>query len=131
MKNNLDICIEKVYSVIKKRKLFREILEEFFNHGIGYFAGLLAYNYLTRFIEAKGIKNLWGFANHKKKILVSKNTFENIEFVISAIVGFIIFKIVTHYSRKIWEKYEQNESDFNKKNTEDINQEKDIELIKN
>lgn len=118
MKTHLDIYLEKVYSIIKKRKIVREILEEFFNHGIGYLAGLLAYNYLIKFIEVKGVKNLWGFANHKKKMLVSKDTFENIEFVISAVVGFVIFKIVTHYSRKIWDKYEQNELDLQKAKTD-------------
>src|SRR5690554_2510608 len=107
MKKKLELYLTKTQDVLKSRKIIRVILEEFFNHGFGYLAGLLAYNYLTRYIEVKGIRNLWGFAKNKNKILVSKDTFENLEFVISAVVGFIIFKIATHYSRKIWEMYEQ------------------------
>jgi hypothetical protein len=118
MIKQLELYLTKVQKVLKNRKIVREILEEFFNHGIGYLAGLLAYNYLSRYIEVKGIKNLWGFAKNKNKILVSKDTFESIEFIISAVVGFIIFKIVTHYSQKIWTKYEQSQTNLNVKETE-------------
>lgn len=92
---------------IFRRRLLRESLAEFFNHGIGYFAGVLAYNNLSLFFEVKSIRNLWGITNFRHKTLVSRDTFELMEFVISGLVGFLIFKLVTYYSSKIWDWYEK------------------------
>lgn len=107
MNNQFDPYVRKVRDFLKNKKLLREFIEEFFNHGIGYIAGLLAYNYLESIFEVKGIRNLWGAANFRKKVLIEQDTFDSMEFIISGIVGFIIFKIVSHYSSKFWDWYER------------------------
>lgn len=95
---------------IFRKKLLREALAEFFNHGIGYLAGVLAYSNLSLFFEVKGIRNLWGITNFRHKTLVSRDTFELMEFVISGLAGFLIFKLATYYSSRIWGWYEKRHS---------------------
>ncbi len=99
--------LSRLSQAIFRRKLLRESLAEFFNHGIGYLAGVLAYNNLSFFFEVKSVRNLWGITNFRRKTLVSQDTFELMEFVISGLVGFIIFKLVTYYSSKVWDWYEK------------------------
>lgn len=98
--------LAKASTFLSRKKLAREILEEFVNNGIGYIAGLMTYNYLSRYIEVRSARNLWGLANFKKKTLVSPETFEVLSVVISAVVGFLILKLVTHFSKKLWKKLE-------------------------
>lgn len=106
MNHQFDPYVRKVRDFLKNKKLLREFIEEFFNHGIGYIAGLLAYNYLESIFEVKSVRNLWGVANFRKKVLIEQDTFDSMEFIISGIVGFIIFKIVSHYSSRFWDWYE-------------------------
>ncbi len=99
--------VNKIGEYVSRKKILRESVAEFFNHGIGYIAGVLAYNNLSVFFEVKSFRNLWGVANFRKKTLVSQDTFELMEFVISGLVGFLIFKLVTRYSAKAWTWYER------------------------
>lgn len=79
--------------------MFRETLKESFNTGIGYVAGLLTFNYLSNFLEVKGPRNLWGIVNISKKTIVSQGTFEFLAIILSALVGYMILKLVNKYSK--------------------------------
>lgn len=109
METKLTEVLNKTSDFLNKRKILREMVQEFFNTGIGYIAGLISYNYLSQYIEARSVKNLWGFANFKKKTLVSADTFEVLSLVISAIVGFIILKAVTYITKRMWQRFENRD----------------------
>ena len=109
METRLTNVLNKTSDFLNKRKILRDLIQEFFNTGIGYIAGLVTYNYLSRYIEARSVKNLWGFANFKKKTLVSADTFEVLSLVISAVMGFIILKTVTYFTKKMWQKFENKD----------------------
>jgi len=110
MEEKLNDFLSKVAGLLSKRKLYKEFVHEFFNTGIGYIAGLLSYNYLSHFFEVRGPRNLWGVANFHKKHLIDPHTFEVISLVLSAVVGFIILKMVTHFSQKVLTRLKKEEA---------------------
>ncbi len=65
---------------------------------MGFLAGTAATGLISRFFETKGINNLWGLAS--KKRIIDKQTFHTIEWLISIIIGFIVFEIITKVAHK-------------------------------
>lgn len=60
---------------------------------MGFLIGLSATGLVSRFFETRSIKNLWGLG--AKKTVVDRDTFANLEWIISIIIGFIVFEIMT------------------------------------
>ena len=57
----------------------------------GFVIGMMASGLVSRFFETRSIKNLWGLTS--KKNLVDKDTFSTLEWIVSVVVGFIVFEI--------------------------------------
>ena len=80
-------------------KKLKSILVQFFNellgHGVGWVSGLLSVQLISNFFEERSISNLWGFWSDKW--VVDHDTFTNLEWVIAAIGGYLIMKIVDKY----------------------------------
>jgi hypothetical protein len=78
------------------KKQGTKLLKYFFDKLAGSFTGFLmgmwATGIVTHFFETRGIRNLWGLT--ARKTLVSKQTFGILEWVASALVGYIVFEIV-------------------------------------
>jgi hypothetical protein len=83
------------------------ILKYLYNQLTGTFAGFLigmsATKLVAQFFETRGLKNLWGLAS--KKTIVDKNTFGNLEWIISVVIGFIVFEIFTRVVKEKIDKY--------------------------
>jgi hypothetical protein len=109
MEQKINLLLSRASETLTKKKLIREITAEFLNTGIGYIAGLLSYNYLSNFFEAKGIKNLWGIVNFRKKTLIDPDTFEYMSLFISAVVGFVMLKAVNYAGKKFLRYLENRE----------------------
>ena len=80
-------------------KKLKSILVQFFNellgHGVGWISGLLSVQLISNFFEERSISNLWGFWSDKW--VVDHDTFTNLEWVIAAIGGYLIMKLVDKY----------------------------------
>ena len=83
------------------------VLKYLYNQLTGTFAGFLigmsATKLVAQFFETRGLKNLWGLTS--KKTIVDKDTFGNLEWIISIVIGFIVFEIFT---KVVKEKIDQN-----------------------
>lgn len=72
-----------------KRYLFDQLTGNF----LGFIVGISASSLVSKFFATRSAKNLWGLAS--KKTVVDKDTFSAMEWIISIIVGFIVFEIMT------------------------------------
>ena len=83
------------------------VLKYLYNQLTGTFAGFLigmsATKLVAQFFETRGLKNLWGLAS--KKTIVDKDTFGNLEWIISIVIGFIVFEIFTKVVKEKIDKY--------------------------
>ena len=83
------------------------VLKYLYNQLTGTFAGFLigmsATKLVAQFFETRKLKNLWGLAS--KKTIVDKDTFGNLEWIISIVIGFIVFEIFTKVVKEKIDKY--------------------------
>jgi hypothetical protein len=86
---------------------------------VGFVVGMWTTSLFSKVVyEKKGIKNLFGLAPRKK--IVVNTTPEWLQFVISALVGFIMLELINYFFKKklyvpIWEfvknKFAKNKDD--------------------
>jgi type II secretory pathway component PulF len=69
----------------------------------GFLIGVSATGLVSQFFETRSFKNLWGLT--AKKTVVRKETFQELEWILSIVIGFIAFEIVT---KVIKERLERN-----------------------
>ena len=83
------------------------VLKYLYNQLTGTFAGFLigmsATRLVAQFFETRGFRNLWGLTS--KKTIVDKETFSNLEWIISIVIGFIVFEIFTKVVKEKIDKY--------------------------
>ena len=60
---------------------------------IGFLIGVSATGLVSQFFETRSFRSLWGLT--AKKTVVDKGTFQALEWIISIVIGFIAFEIVT------------------------------------
>jgi hypothetical protein len=82
-----------------KRYLYDQLTGNF----LGFIVGISASSLVSKFFATRSVKNLWGLAS--KKTVVDKDTFSAMEWIISIIVGFIVFEIVTKIVKEKVEQY--------------------------
>jgi len=75
------------------------VLKYLYNQLTGTFAGFLigmsATKLVAQFFETRGLKNFWGLTS--KKTIVDKTTFSNLQLLVSIIIGFIVFEIISKF----------------------------------
>ena len=85
----------------------KAVVKYLYNQLTGTFAGFLigmsATKLVAQFFETRGLKNLWGLAS--KKTIVDKDTFGNLEWIISIVIGFIVFEIFTKVVKEKIDQY--------------------------
>ena len=64
----------------------------------GFVIGMAATGLVSRYFTTRSIKNLWGLT--AKKTVVGKQTYSHLEWIISVIIGFIVFEIITKVVKK-------------------------------
>ena len=67
----------------------------FVGNFLGFVVGMASAKVVALFFTTKSIKNLWGIT--AKKTVVNKDTFHAFEWMISIIVGFIVFEIISRW----------------------------------
>ena len=83
---------------VNKRTVLGYLADQLTGNFMGFLIGFMASGLVSKFFETRGIKNLWGLAS--KKTVVDKETFSALEWIISLVVGFIVFEIFTKVIRE-------------------------------
>jgi hypothetical protein len=65
---------------------------------IGFAIGMASTRLVSHFFTTKSIKNLWGLT--AKKTVVDKQTFSGLEWMISIVIGFLVFEIISKWVKK-------------------------------
>jgi len=75
-----------------RKSLFSYLSDQFIGRFTGFIIGLWASRVVSHFFTTRSIHNLWGLT--AKKTLVSKQTFGNLEWIASVVIGYLVFEIV-------------------------------------
>lgn len=82
---------------MKKLSIF--LSQEVLNLSVGYLAGLLASNLVSRFFVKKGLVNLWGLT--AKREALRKDDYEWLMFISSYLIGLIVLLAVQYAMRRL------------------------------
>src|SRR5678815_1383601 len=75
-----------------QKSLFNYFSDQFIGRFTGFIIGLWACRLVHHFFTTRSIHNLWGLT--AKKMVVSKQTFGNLEWIASVLIGYGVFEIV-------------------------------------
>lgn len=74
--------------------------QEVLNLAVGYLAGLIASNLVSRYFVKKGLVNLWGLTAFKRDAL-KKDDYEWLMFASSYLLGLLVMILVQYLMRQI------------------------------
>ena len=75
-----------------RKSLFNYLSDQFIGRLTGFVIGIWASQLVHHFFTTRNIHNLWGLT--AKKTVVSKQTFGNLEWIASVLIGYLVFEIV-------------------------------------
>src|ERR1700748_838124 len=75
------------------RKFLDYLYGNFAGNFLGFVIGLASARLVSRFFATRSIRNLWGLTT--SKTVVDKKTFNAMEWMISIIIWFIVFEIIS------------------------------------
>ena len=82
------------------KNLFNFLAQEALNLAVGFLAGLMASNLVSKYFVKRGLVNLWGLAATKRSAL-KKDDYEWLMFTASYVIGLIVMIIVQYGMRYI------------------------------
>lgn len=88
---------------LKKKVILQYLYEQLTGNFIGFLIGMSATGLVSHFFETRSIRNLWGLTS--RKTVIDKETFSNIEWIISIVIGFVVFEVMT---KVVKEKLDRN-----------------------
>ena len=80
------------------KRFVNYFINELIGRFTGFIIGMWASSLVALFFEKRGFHNLWGITA-KKKVL-DKDTFENIEWFASVIIGFIVYELISRFIKE-------------------------------
>ena len=80
------------------RKFLAYLYGNFAGNFMGFVIGITSTKLVSNFFTTRSIKNIWGLT--ARKTVVDKQTFHAFEWLISVIIGFIVFEIVSKWLKK-------------------------------
>lgn len=72
----------------------KKVMMEMVANAVAALCAFIVYKVLQNFIVVKSVKNLWGLANKKDKMMVSKEAFETISSICIFIIAMFVFTYV-------------------------------------
>jgi hypothetical protein len=91
-----------------QRKFLEYLYSNFIGNFLGFAIGMASTRLVSHFFTTRSIKNLWGLT--ARKTVVDKQTFVAMEWMISILIGFIVFEIISKWiKRKMDELVAKNE----------------------
>lgn len=76
---------------VNKQSILKYLYDQLTGNFIGFLLGASATGLVSQFFETRSIRNFWGLS--AKKVIVDKETFSDLEWVLSILIGFIFFEI--------------------------------------
>jgi hypothetical protein len=98
----------KYFNKKNRIKIQNIFMHEAFVSGIGWFTGLLSVQFVASIFEKSSVWNLWGYWSDK--MVFEERTFNIIEWLISAIIGFTVMSLVKLIISKSIVKYNEYKS---------------------
>lgn len=80
------------------KSFLKYIYDNFIANFIGFIIGMTATKLVAHFFVTRSIRNLWGLA--AKRTVIDKTTYSNLELMISVIIGFIVFEVLSKWLKK-------------------------------
>lgn len=80
------------------QKFLQYMYSNFTGNFIGFAIGMASTRLVKHYFTTRSIKNLWGLT--AKKTVVDKQTFSAMEWMISIIIGFLVFEIISKWVKK-------------------------------
>ena len=85
-----------------KNSLFQKFIQYLYNNFLGNFigfaVGMASARLVSHYFATRSLKNLWGLTSHKT--VIDKNTYSNLEWIVSLVIGFIVFEIISKWIKK-------------------------------
>lgn len=81
------------------KKLTNFLAQEALNLAIGYLAGLMASNLVSKFFVKRGLVNLWGVVG--KREALKKDNYEWLMFLSSYAIGLLVMLVVQYAMRRL------------------------------
>jgi hypothetical protein len=81
------------------KKLMLFLGQEALNLSVGYLAGLMASNLVSKFFVKRGLVNLWGLAT--KRSALQKDDYEWLMFTTSYLIGLMVMILVNFGMRRL------------------------------
>lgn len=91
LRGDFQIIITMNKKYFSRKAIFAYLSNSLSGSLLGFLVGMWATKLVSGFFETRNIYNLFGLK--AKKALISKAAFENMEWVISIIIGFFVFEI--------------------------------------
>lgn len=80
------------------RKFADYVCGSFIGNFLGFVIGLASARLVSHFFATRSIKNLRGLTT--SKTVVDKKTFSTMELVLSVVIGFIVFELISKWVKK-------------------------------
>ena len=80
------------------RKFVEYIYNNYVGNFLGFVIGMASARLVSHFFTTRSIRNLWGLTAHKT--VVDKHTYTKMEWVVSIVIGFIVFELVSKWLKK-------------------------------
>ena len=85
-----------------KNSIFQKFIQylyyNFLGNFIGFAVGMASTRLVSHYFATRSIKNLWGLTTHKT--VLNKTTYSNLEWIVSVVIGFIVFEIISKWIKK-------------------------------
>lgn len=80
------------------KNFVKYLYDNFIANFIAFVIGIAATKLVSLFFVTRSIKNLWGLT--ARKTVIDKKTFSNLELLISVMVGYIVFEVISKWIKK-------------------------------
>ena len=80
------------------KKFIRYIYSHFAGNFLGFVIGMASTRLVSDFFTTRSIKNIWGLTT--RKTVVDKQTFHFLEWMISILIGFFVFEIISKWVKQ-------------------------------
>jgi cellobiose-specific phosphotransferase system component IIC len=84
--------------MISTKKFLAYVYNNFTGNFLGFVIGMASTRLVSHFFTTRSIKNLWGLT--ARRTVLDKQTFSALEMMISIVIGFIVFEIISKWVKK-------------------------------
>jgi hypothetical protein len=81
------------------KKFIEYLYSNFTGNFLGFAIGMASTRLVAHFFTTRKLNNLWGLT--ARKTVVDKQTFSAMEWMISIVIGFVVFEIISKWVKKM------------------------------